>query len=180
MTDGNLMALVKQGQLSHMRTIYERYAGRLLGYFRHLTNDRSLSEDLSQIVFEKVIRSRHTYSEQASFHAWIFRIARNTLAEHYRATTPLRNVATDLSLENGHYSAPDFENLTEYGDERTEKLYRALNAIKKEHREILILTRFENLSYQEVADIIGISVTGVKARVFRAMKSLKRAYFQKV
>ena len=174
MTDAQIMELVKNGQLNYLSEIFERYAGRIQNYFYQMTADRFISEDLTQNVFEAILRSRHNYKEEGSFQYWLFRIAKNVLTDHFRSKKYRNNVRL------GEIDVPD--NGIKYPDEdlshNSKRLSKALNLLKSEHREIIILTRFENLTYKEVSEIIGISETGVKARVFRAMKSLRRAYFQ--
>ncbi|MEM7103361.1 MAG: RNA polymerase sigma factor [Bacteroidota bacterium] len=176
MTDAQIMELVKKDQLRYLSVIFDRYADRLFLYFRQMTGDSYLSEDLTQNVFEGVIRSRHAYEERGAFKSWLFRIAKNVLIVHARKQKGRYNVGL-----NGFDVAEEIpiDNREEYSEQK-KQLLKAMEKLKTEHREIIMLTKFENLNYKEVAEIIGISETGVKARVFRAMKSLKKAYFQNV
>ncbi len=173
MTDAELMQLVQDDELRHLGVLFERYSTKLFRYFLKGTGDRMQSEDLTQVVFEKVLRSRHSYRHEVIFAGWLFTIARNTMIERLRSRSRDRTEVIDnydVMEENDLHSEEELS-------DRKLQLAKAMQTLKVEHREILMLTRFENLNYQEVAEYIGISETGVKARVFRAMKNLKKAYF---
>lgn len=173
MTDAELMELVQMDDLSHLGELYRRYSLKLYRYFLKGTGDTAQSEDLTQLVFEKVLKARHTYRYETVFAGWLFTIARNTMIETLRRRSKLRTEAID------NYDVTDDHDQMEKEiiEDRKLKLAWAMEQLKDEHREIIQLTRFENLNYQEVAEYIGISETGVKARVFRAMKNLKKVYF---
>lgn len=173
MTDAELMQRVQNDELRYLGVLFERYSTKLYRYFLKGSGDTNLSQDLTQVVFEKVLKSRHTFRHETVFAGWLFTIARNTMIERHRTHARLRTEVLDnydIMEEDDHLEAEELQ-------DRKQRLARAMHSLKDEHREILMLTRFENLNYQEVADYIGISETGVKARVFRAMKNLKKAYF---
>jgi len=173
MTDAELMELVQNDELSHLSELYRRYAVKLYRYFLKGTGDTAQSEDLTQVVFEKVLKARHTYRHETVFAGWLFTIARNTMIETLRGRSRRRTEA----IENYDVMEDNDQVEKEEIADRKLKLAKAMEQLKDEHREIIQLTRFENLNYQEVAEYIGISETGVKARVFRAMKNLKKVYF---
>lgn len=175
MTDEKLMILVRDDELSYLSELFERYHVRLYNYFRKVTRDPMLSEDLTQSVFERIIHYRHTYGNTSSFQGWIFRIAKNCLIDHHRKRNLVDSNADIQTLER-----PE-----EYGDDEIEKLNenksrlsRAIEQLKEEHREVIVLSRLENLTYQEIGQSLGLSETAVKARMFRAMKNLKKHFFQ--
>ena len=174
MTDEVLMDLVKQDQLNHLGEIFNRYHLRIYGYFHRMTNNQMLSEDLTQNVFERIIKFRSSYKERASFQTWIFRIAKNCLMDHFRSMKK----SNTRSLDEHHLEIPSDDPYRDSGDmeERKTLMHQAINKLKDEHKEIILLTRFENLSYQEAATVIGLTENAVKARVFRAIKNLRKIY----
>ena len=172
MTDSELMSKVKEGELRYMSDIFNRHSVSVYNYFKKMTGRSSLSEDLTQTVFEKVIRSKHAYNEQSAFKAWLFTMAKNSLMDHYRSNKKM--MITDSQIPD-QVVTPDSEPEKLDSDVKA-RVHKALNRIKDEHKEILILTRFENLQYREAAAIVGITENAVKARVFRAIKSFKEAY----
>ena len=170
MTDEELMVCVRDGDIGQLGALFRRYHDKLFDYFLRMTHDRSLSSDLVQNVFERALKGRHTYKVAYPFVGWIFRIAKNILMDHYRL-----NKMKMTTLDG-------FEKLVDYSDPKVEQtdMERALNYLKPESKEVLLLTRYEDLKYREVAKIIGISETGVKSRVHRALKELKEAYLKVV
>ena len=168
LADEDLMVLVRNGELMQLGVLFRRYHNKLHDYFFRMCRDKDLSSDLVQNVFERALKGRHTYRIEYPFGGWIFRIGKNLLMDHYRAN---KIKTTEL----GHHDqAGDFQ---EPVAEPT-RMERALHKLKPEFREVLILTRYEELKYREVAEIVGISETGVKARVHRALRDLKEAYLQ--
>ncbi len=87
------MLQVKSGDTDKLGLLFERYNRALFGYFMRMTGCPSLSEDLVQDVFVRILKYRHTYKDEGSFMTWLFRIARNTHIDHYRKAK--RNVAIE-------------------------------------------------------------------------------------
>lgn len=177
MTDEELMALVRDDDLVQLGVLFDRYHRRLYAYFLKLTHDKMLSEDLVQMVFERVIKSRKSFKELSSFKGWIYRIAKNTLTDNYRGKAI--RLDKSVSLDGMDIKEEDSAVDNEIMEENKSKLKKALAGLKDEHREIIWLTRFENLDYKETAAVIGLTENAVKARVFRALKSLRKSYFDK-
>lgn len=173
MTDEELIQRVQDDELRYLGDLFERYSTKLYRYFLKGSGDTYLSEDLTQIVFEKVLKSKHTFRHKTVFAGWLFTIARNRMIERHRSHSRQRTEA----LENYDIMEKNDQLEVEELKDRKLRLARTMQSLKDEHLEILMLTRLENLNYQEVANYIGISEIGVKARVFRAMKNLKKAYF---
>jgi len=177
MTDEELMNLVRDDDLKHLGVLFDRYHVKLYNYFSKISHDKTLSEDLVQIVFERIIKSRKSYKGTGTFKGWIFRIARNALMDHYKSIKVKinKNVSVDL-LDMTELDEATEKEITLAN---SKKLKIAMDQLKEEHKEILVLTRFQNLNYKEAAVVIGLSENAVKARVFRAMKSLREIYFNK-
>lgn len=175
MDDEQLMLLVKEGKLSHLGQLFERYQVRLYNYFLKLTRREALSEDLTQNVFERVLKHRHTYKEEFPFNAWLFRIAHNVRMDYYRK----QKIKFDANVDP--VQLPLVDNARDEEEEREflkVDLERALSQMKDEYREVLILTRYERMKYMQVADVLGISEGAVKIKVHRAIKQLSTIYHQ--
>ena len=97
-TDHDLMIAVRAGEIRQLGELFERYNRRLYGFFVRLTNQTSVSEDLVQIVFYRILKYRHTYRDEGKFSAWIYHLARKVAADHFRrhASTPSPTAPTDL------------------------------------------------------------------------------------
>jgi RNA polymerase sigma factor (sigma-70 family) len=173
-SDNELMAEVKNGDLEKLAVLYEKYNRPLFGFFFKMTSDRQASEDLVHVVFCKVIHYRHRFREkEGTFAVWLFQIARNARIDHYHKEKHFRNAADVNEMEMKG------EADTEGDYERTEKARRmreALNGLTEVQRETLILSRFDGLNYEEIARIMNCRVGTIKARVFRAMETLRENF----
>lgn len=176
MSDEKLMSLVKKGKLDALSDLFDRYHIRLYNFFLKLTHDASLSEDLVQNVFERIIKYRQSYRGDASFKAWMFQIARNVRTDHYR----LNRIKIDDAVQpvQLHLTTGTQHEVMEQ-NERNQELERAIMQLKPEYREVLWLGWFEKMNYAEVGEIMGITVSNVKVRMHRAIKQLRRHYDKK-
>ncbi|HEX2101299.1 MAG TPA: RNA polymerase sigma factor [Candidatus Synoicihabitans sp.] len=176
-TDHELMVAVRAGEIARLGDLFERHHGALFGFFVRLTGDRTVAEDLVQMVFYRILKYRHTYRDEGRFSAWFYHLARKVAADHFRrhSRTPLAADPTDLQ------AVPDE---TASSDERAARadelslMRHALAALPLEQREILTLHRFQQLRHDEIARLLNISVGATKVRVHRALSALRDRYFQ--
>ena len=171
------MIAVRAGEIDRLGDLFERHHGPLYGFFVRLTNDRTASEDLVQLVFYRILKYRHTYRDEGRFSAWIYHLARKVAADHFRrnSTTP-RNTDPD-DLQTMPDQAPHAADRAVAADD-TERLHTALAALDPGQRELLVLARFQHLKHEEIARLFDLSVGAVKVRVHRALKDLRDIYFK--
>ncbi len=160
------MESVRDGDISCLSILFGRYHSKLFDYFFRMSHKGELSDDLVQDVFERVMNGRHTYKRDYPFVGWIFRIAKNVMMDHYRG----RKIKT-VSLDGYEMATSNEDFIIEPSE-----MEKALNQLTPQFREVLLLSRYEGLKYRDIAKIVGISETGVKSRVHRALKELKKAY----
>ncbi|WP_343034137.1 RNA polymerase sigma factor [Fulvivirga lutimaris] len=174
LTDEQLMEAVRGGELNKASQLFDRYHKHLYNFFVKITMDKDLGHDLTQNVFMRMIHYKHTYQTGAVFKSWIFRIARNIYADHYRKN---RMMFSDDNLEimDRKMTAID-DQMVE--DERQKLLYIALYKLKPEQKEILMLSKFQKLKYEEIASIYETSVGAIKTKVHRALGKLKENYLE--
>ncbi len=173
MSDEQLMDMVKKGKLEFLSRLFDRYHTKLYNFFLRLTHDASLSEDLVQNVFERIIKYRKSYRGDAPFKAWMYQIARNVRTDHYR----LNKIKVDDSVKPGHLNLwTNTHHEVMEQQERNKELTQAIMKLKPEYREVLWLGWFEKMNYSEVGEIMGISVSNVKVRMHRAIKQLRTHY----
>ena len=171
-TDDQLMAMVQDGDVGQLGVLFERYHVPLYNYFVRLTGDRVASEDLVQEVFLRVLKYRHTY-RGGQFSCWMYQIARNARGDHFRKWRASAELPEADSLPSGQRSASDtLEEQQEHA-----LLQAALARLAEDKREVLLLSRYQHLKYEEIAQLLGCTVTAVKLRVHRAMKDLRAHYF---
>lgn len=169
-SDSDLMLQVRRGNLSALAELFERYHKPLFRYFLHLSSDRDLSEDLAQEAFFRVLRHRDTFDARRPFSPWLYQIARNLHMDQMRK----RKLE---SIPEGHDPAVEHDADRRLDHEQElQLLRRALDRLPVEKREVLILSRFQNMKYEEIATVLGCEVGTVKTRVFRAMRALSESY----
>ena len=165
------MLRVKEGENQKLGLLYERYKKRLFGFFYQMNKDANLSEDLVQNVFIRVLKYKHTFSEESKFITWLFQIARNANYDNYKKQAKRRTedfdkasfaIANDSDLEN------EIEEL-----ENKSTLKKALDLLAPEKKEILILSKLKELKYKEVGEIIGCTEGNTRIKVYRALTELK-------
>lgn len=163
---------VKKGDLGKLGLLFDRHNRPLFGFFYRLTRRRDVSEDLVQGVFERILRYRESYSGEGVFVTWLYRIARNHYADHYRQTARHDRFtdSAELDLFPGEDSGSA---ITSEEEAERQLLRRAIDELDAEKKQTLILSRYQGFSYREIADIMGCSESAVKVRVFRSLGELK-------
>jgi RNA polymerase sigma-70 factor (ECF subfamily) len=167
------MRQVRGGRTVALATLFERHHTRVYGYCLRMTGNRSAAEDLVQDVFMKMLKYKATFKDDSELVPWMFGIARNSCLAHLKRRSHDHLPATQATEE----TAADEATHEEPHDERQNELVRqALLKLPAERREVLVLSRFEYKSYDEIAQVLDCSVGAVKVRVHRAMKQLRDIY----
>ena len=168
------MQQVRNGDARKLGLLFERYQTPLYNFYLRMTGDRASSEDLVQDVFLRILRYRHTYQDGTAFSTWMYQIARNARGDHFRKWKPSSELPDADSLPSGQRNASDsLEQEQEHA-----LLQAALARLPEDKREVLLLSRYQHLKYDEIAQLLGCTVTAVKLRVHRAMKDLRAHYFE--
>ena len=173
-TDHELMVAVARGNLAGMSEIYENRHRNLFRFFFRLTGTQTTAEDLVHEVFLRMIRYRHTYQNGDNFEAWMYRIARNAFADQlkkHRLESPAEDHQFEV-LEGGRPSA--LEDMVKR--QELTLLRKALQELPEDKRELIVLSRFQGLSYEQIGRIVGCETGTVKVRVFRAIKEIGKIY----
>jgi RNA polymerase sigma-70 factor (ECF subfamily) len=172
-TDTELMTAVREGDLAALAALFDRHHGRFFKFFYRLTGRVDASEDLVQEAFMRALKYRESYRGDAGFVAWMYRVARNVFADHCHSAAPREALEEAEAVADG---APSPFEVARLGEE-VARLRGALLRLAPEDREVLVLTRFEELSHAEIAASLGCSVGAVKVRAHRALARLRDAYF---
>ncbi|WP_235982927.1 RNA polymerase sigma factor [Kordia aestuariivivens] len=172
MTDEHIMQKVAEGNVAMLQILFERYHKQIYIFLYKMSGDKMLSEDLTQEVFYRLIKYKSSYNFDKKFVTWIYTIARNNLNTHYQ-----RQKENHLALEGFEHKLvePQASKNEEYSH-----LMNVLNRMEASDRELLILNRFQEIKYAEMAEILGSTTGAVKTKVCRALKKLKTLYLQKV
>jgi RNA polymerase sigma factor (sigma-70 family) len=175
MTDEMIMEAVKNGDLQQVSVLFERYHKRIFNFLARMTTDREVAEDLTQNVFFRIMKYRTSYREGLLFQSWIYQVARNVFSDHYQAGKNKRS--NFVSVEKVSESLEDTDETTVM-EEKEKLLQRSMAMLSEEQRELLILTRFQHLKYEQVATIMNTTVANIKVKVHRAIGKLREHYFE--
>ena len=172
------MAEVSGGQVARLAVLFERHHRGLFRYFVSMNGNRETAEDLVQDVFFRMLRYRTSYDPAQSFTAWMYQIARNAGVDQVRkrkAEVVDIETFTDRRAELVS-SAPGPEESASRGQDLA-LLRRALDRLPEDKREILVLSRFQGMKYEDIAEVLECEVGTVKVRVYRAIRALEQIYF---
>jgi RNA polymerase sigma factor (sigma-70 family) len=174
--DEILMQKVKDGNLAEMSVLFERYHLNLYNFFLKLTMKKEISQDLTQNLFYRMIKYKHTYNDKYSVKSWIYKIAWNLHADYCRG----QKKSESLFMKIDTYPAEVSEDNDGYPEEDYQKLEIALSSLSDEQREIIILSRYQGLKYEEISTITNQSVPAIKVAVYRAIKQLRMIFSEQI
>jgi RNA polymerase sigma-70 factor (ECF subfamily) len=175
MTDNFLMEEVKEGKVEKLAVLFEKYHVQLFNFFLRLTGNRGASEDLVQDLFLRILKYRTTYKGQSKFTVWMYQIARNAHIDY------LRKSKGELSLDDQWDEVVETEptpvDRFEHGQD-VKLLQEALALLPLKKREVLVLSRYQDMKYKDIAELLGCQIGTVKAHVHRAIKELGKIYYE--
>ncbi|MCA9744280.1 sigma-70 family RNA polymerase sigma factor [candidate division KSB1 bacterium] len=176
-TDEELIARFQQGELHAFDLIVERYKDQLLNFVYRFLGNQEQAEDILQETFLRVYRNRHAYRRVAKFSTWIYTIAGNLARTELRKRTRRRLFSlSDMGIEDKDYDVSDDEfNPEAYVDTilHEEVIQEEINKLSPKFREVIILRDIQELSYEEISQILRIPIGTVKSRVNRARLRLQ-------
>jgi len=168
------MELVQAGDTAQLALIFERHHVALFRYLLHMTRNRAVSEDLVQEVFFRVLKYAKSYDPDCSFASWLYGMAHNAYRDCRHKT---RGERAPESVPEAQSAEPIPEELFARKQDVL-FLEEALQKLPEDRREILVLSRYQGLRYEEVAAILNCGVGAVKVRAFRALKELRETFHQ--
>lgn len=182
--DVRLMLKVRDGSAPAFEQLVERYQARLIAVLQHLVPyDRDQAEDLAQEVFMRVYRARENYTPGAKFSTWLFTIANNVASNALRKLSRKKEVHVQMT-RSGQLLSQSLDEMAKDASglmparqldkaEVSEIVRLALRSLNERQKMALLLSKFENMSYQDIADSMGLSTQAVKSLLSRARCNLK-------
>jgi RNA polymerase sigma-70 factor (ECF subfamily) len=172
LSDQELMQLVQAGDFSPASEIFERYSARIYNFAYRFLKNAEAAEDATQEVFVKMLKHSKQFHGDAKLSTWLFSITANWCRDYLRkADNKAKESEETLITIPAKGDSP--ERRLEKLEEET-RVQRALAMLTPEQREAILLSRYQGLSYAEIAQIAGCSEGAIKTRVFRAMETLKK------
>jgi RNA polymerase sigma-70 factor (ECF subfamily) len=180
-SDVDVMLRVKTGDESAFAYLVQKYRRPMVGFMYRLCHNPSTAEELAQEVFLRVYRSRTTYEPSAKFTTWLYRIATNLAVNHARDTRherpentvrldePDRETGTIPDLADESLSAE--ENILKR--ERLAAIRAKVNALPERQRVAVIMHKYQQMDYREIAGVLKLSESATKSLLFRAYETLR-------
>jgi RNA polymerase sigma-70 factor (ECF subfamily) len=180
-SDAGLMADVARGDAQAFRTIVEKYQDQVMATVYRFTGDYHQAEDLTQEVFVRVFKAAKRYKPKARFRTWLFKIVVNLCLNYRRDRVRRRMDSLDMPLRVNGNDVPrdvrgpdgDIPEVASEKGELREVIRDAINSLPSNQRLAVILRRFEEMSYREIAAALDVSVGAVESLLFRARQNLK-------
>lgn len=176
------MRRIQAGDTEAFRALIEEYKGRVAATVARMTGAGVDPEELAHEVFVRVWKSAHRYEPSARLSTWLFTIARNLVLNEFRYKARHPAFSRDAMLSDGHADAegpPAAASLQPDAALQQAELHaaidRALQRLPENQRTAIILRRYEDVSYEEIATILEVSVSSVKSLLFRARATLREA-----
>ena len=173
LSDKDLIEQVKTGQIQKMGVLYERYHRDLFAYFFRMTHDSNKAEDLVHNVFFRMIKYCHNFKGDGKFTYWMFSIARNIWIDDHRKRNPLRQSKTLDQIDQQLNLGTDIVNQEIESNERKTILRYALEKLSPEKKEAIVLSRFHDMKYKDIAMMSNCTENTIKSRVKRGIQELQ-------
>ena len=173
--DHLVMLAVREGDVQRIGILFDRHHRMLFNFFLRLTANRGLSEDLVQDVFFRMLKYRQTFQAGTNFTAWMYQIARNAHVDQARKRR--LEIVPDEETTWDDVASADLDPHEQLAHaQEIGLLRRAMARLPLEKREVLVLSRFQNLKYGEIAEILNCEIGAVKVRVYRAIRELSQIF----
>lgn len=181
--DVRLMLKVRDDSAAAFEELMLRYQNRLVRVMEHLVGRRDMAEDLAQDVFLRVYRARKKYVPGSKFSTWLFTIANNVAANALRSLARRREVNV-ASEESGPWGANPLEQMIQEASgamparqldkaELREVVRLAMATLNERQRLAVLLSKFEHMSYAEIAEVMHLSPQAIKSLLCRARENLR-------
>ena len=180
-SDAEVMLLVKTGDESAFAYLVHKYRRQMVGFMYRMCHNPAAAEELAQEVFLRVYRSRASYEASAKFNTWLYRIATNLAVNHARDTRHERPENTlrldEPDQETG--STPDLADGSLTAEEqilhreRMAVIRQKVQGLPERQRTAVIMHKYQQMDYREIADVMRLSESATKSLLFRAYETLR-------
>jgi RNA polymerase sigma-70 factor (ECF subfamily) len=173
LSDEELMAAYAGGDSRAFAALFEKWAPRIHGFFLRALGQVQTADDLLQVTFLKVHRARGEFRPDLSLRAWLFSIAAHALQDELRRRKRAP-IAAPEQQERMAETVPELESSSVESREQIGQLRAAIQELPQSQRTVLHLHRIEQMSFAQIAAVLGTTEGAVKLRAFRAYESLRK------
>lgn len=149
--------------------LYEKYIEKIYSYIFYRVQHRETAEDLTSLTFTKALENFKKFSpSKGTFSAWLYRIAKNCIYDHYRSNHPNQNIEDAFDLHSEEDISAETDNKIQM-----EKIQKILSTLKSDQRDLVIMRLWDGLSYREIADITGKNENSLKVTFSRTLAKIR-------
>jgi RNA polymerase sigma-70 factor (ECF subfamily) len=149
--------------------LYDLHVRRIYNFIYYKTLQKDVAEDLTSQTFFKVLKNIHTVDPEQSFVSWVYRIAQNTVIDHFRSLRPVADIDDIWDISDGTDIAKEAVNA-----EDAKHIERYLKKLSKLERDIIIMRVWQELPYKHIAEIVDKTETNCKVIYSRSMQKLRK------
>ena len=181
-TDTELMLRYQKGEVRAFEYLLDRYQGPIFNFILRSVRSRALAEELTQETFVRVIKNAQKYKKKAKFTTWLYTIARNICIDQSRRAKHRKTESLDKKLGQGESSQTLLDRMSDNqpspahassNKELQSSLLAALDTLGDEQREVFVLRQIQQLSFKEIAEVVGVSENTIKSRMRYALEKLR-------
>jgi RNA polymerase sigma-70 factor, ECF subfamily len=179
--DAQVMLRVKEGDVASFEYLVQKFRRPIIAYMYRMAHNSAIAEELAQEVFLRVYRSRESYSADAKFSTWLYRIATNLAINHARDTQherpevsvsldePDQETGTTLDVAD---KTPDVEQSL-LRRERLAAIRKQIDALPERQRTAVLMHKYQGMDYRQVGEVLKLSESATKSLLFRAYETLR-------
>ena len=182
MTDKQLIEGILNGEQKYFKELVDKYQLLVLNTCNSFLHDKNNAEDTAQEVFIEVFLSIHKFKSEAKLSTWLYRISVNKSLNFIRDNkkrTFVNSIGSFFSgVQKTEFQIPDYNSyyadIDDAKNEKIELLHKAINTLSKKQKTAFILSKFENLSYAQIAEVMDLSLSSVEGLIHRAKINVQK------
>ncbi len=168
--DKKLVISCQDGNVDSFGKLYDKYIKKIYDFIYYKVGSREVAEDLTQQTFLKALRKIENFNaSHGYFSAWVYKIARNSVIDHYRTAKYNSNIEDMWDLGSKENVEIDIHNKL-----KIENVRKYLNKLKPEQRELVVMRVWQGLTYKEISEILGKSESSCKMMFSRVIGKLRK------
>lgn len=173
-TDEAIVQLITEGDKDLFGELIDRYEAKLTRYVMRFTQQQDDVSDIIQVIFIKAYTNLQSFDTSRSFNSWVYRIAHNESVNHLKKQGGQKISFIDFDTFFPHPFAKEESDTLALSREDKEQLEKSLSEISPKYREVLVLYYYDELGYQEIADVLHIPIATVGVRIRRGKEALQK------
>lgn len=182
MTEKEIIAGVLNGNQKYFKELVDKYQSLVLNTCNSFLHNKNNAEDITQEVFIEVFLSIHKFNREAKLSTWLYRISANKSLNFIRDNNKrklFKSIESFFSDEqNTELQIPDndsqYNDTDDIQDEKTELIHKSINTLSKNQKIAFTLSKFENLSYVQIAEVMNLSLSSVEGLIHRAKRNVQK------